>query len=639
MRPGADNAIAGEARPRLRHDVVLADTGDGVLIRTPDGHLVVKGPAAYPFAARLAPHLTGAWTVAELCSSLPDDKSRLVAAFVETLLEHGFARDTRSPRSGPRNTSYATQIDLIEHYRDDAEEAFLAFQNATIQVAGAGAVDRATANSLMRNGARNVTVITTPVEPLPADAVCGSAIPLETAPAPLVLPVLTHAGKALLGPATRPGGESCWNCLLLTLEVSESDTPLRQPQADYVGNALGTELFRKLTGIPTPTDGGVVVIDLDTLECTHERVLRHPSCAFCTRAEPVPVVPARAVQEPAAQFRAPSRLMLRALVGELDRSTSPTTGLLTGFHDTSVTQSPLKVGQVRTRCGRTITAFDPHHLPVARQRAVHAALLVHASRFTSGGVAEPAAPVPPNELLLWSGQTSTRFSLWLPMTSLLSRTSHFVPAAAVHPVTVHNNSGSFVRTGAGDGIGPTTAEATLRGLLTAFAHHSLGGTHEEIHLRQADLDPEIDFLLRTLAVLGVTATLTDLAPGMAHRVVRARSSDSGLTSIGAALSTRAATVSALRDLLGRIQLAREGVPFDAGNPLLSHPTCSIYAACALSADDDPAGLYENLIARGLDALAVVTTPSDVAQLGLVTVRVLLRRLDRVHRPRPVRRKT
>jgi hypothetical protein len=622
----------GGVRPRLRHDVVFTDTGSGVLVHTGGEGVVVKGAAAYVFAARLAPFLTGERTVDDLCAALPAGRRDSVTAFVRTLLDHGFARDIwPAPRTAV-DEDFAAQLSFIEHYRDDAAESLLRFSTAKVLVTGTGPITAATSDSLIRNGLRDVTIAKSTIDiKTPFDAVCLTSGSQPTISSPLVVPLMVHDSTVYLGPAVRSGSTSCPNCLRLWLKACPAGTSaFTEPQAAFVGNALAAELFRQLTGVPAQTTGQIVVIDLKTLESRQERALRHPSCPHCVDSGPMSFIPARTLPEPAAAFQRPDRTNLRALLKELAQSAGSVTGALTGFDDTSVTQSPLKVGRVRLRQGRLITGFDLHHMPVARQRATHAALLAYAGEVASihDEVGEPPAThVSPEAIVTWSGEDVNSGPPWLPAGSLLSGTRHFVPVSAIHPFSSFNRKGQFDRSSAGDGAAPTVDEAIRRGLLSALAYEALDSSAAElVHLRPSGTDRELEFLVRTADILGLDVELHDLTPGRVCRVVLARSHDPHLVTVAAALSTRAATVSALRDLVGQAQLLGEGSPIDLGNPLMSHPTTPMYSSCSPWTGDAVATrLHGELVARGLDALVVDTTPADVAQLGLVTVRVLLRR--------------
>jgi hypothetical protein len=100
---------------------------------------------------------------------------------------------------------------------------------------------------------------------------------------------------------------------------------------------------------------------------------------------------------------------------------------------------------------------------------------------------------------------------------------------------------------------------------------------------------------------------------------------------GAALERAAAATDALRDLLGAVQLAAEGVlgAPDTGDPLLADLDAALIPVTA--EDDGATGpspvtwaeVLERLAAAGRDALVVPTHAADLPAAGIHTVRVLL----------------
>jgi hypothetical protein len=101
--------------------------------------------------------------------------------------------------------------------------------------------------------------------------------------------------------------------------------------------------------------------------------------------------------------------------------------------------------------------------------------------------------------------------------------------------------------------------------------------------------------------------------------------------VGSGLSRREATVAALRDLVGTVQLAGDGVEADLGTPLLAGfdpRTLRLGAAAPGDAAEPPrngAALVERLGAAGLTALVVDTATPELKDAGMATVRVLLAR--------------
>ncbi|KAB2339982.1 TOMM precursor leader peptide-binding protein [Actinomadura rudentiformis] len=214
----------------------------------------------------LAPHLTGRNTVAELTGGLNEAQRTMVVDFVRTLLERGFARDSRP--AGPADPAvlpdrvlerFQPQLNYVEHYVDDAQGRFIRFRDADVLVFGRGGIAMAAALSLLRNGMRTVHVTATEAEaaalreeataltalgceaeirlrtgdapeldPASYDLViaavegAGAADALRLASAPpargIVLPATVIGTRLTVGPLVRPGTTPCWTCSLLRLD-------------------------------------------------------------------------------------------------------------------------------------------------------------------------------------------------------------------------------------------------------------------------------------------------------------------------------------------------------------------------------------------------------------------------------------
>ncbi|RST19709.1 transcriptional activator protein, partial [Streptomyces sp. WAC04770] len=203
---------------------------------------------------------------------------------------------------------------------------------------------------------------------------------------------------------------------------------------------------------------------------------------------------------------------------------------------------------------------------------------------------------------------------------------------------------------AGSGAGGSAAEAAGQGLLSALAHDALvravRGTTPVSPVAADGDDPELVFLLKSAANLDIAVELLDLGEDgrtSAH-VVLAREASSpsaaaheasdasaqGRWAVGAGLSRRTAAASALRDLLGQVQLAAEGpgAVVDLGDPLLGDLAP---AAIAVGGESVPVkaaettfdAVLDRLRATGRDALYVDTTPADLPAGSIATARVLV----------------
>ncbi len=275
---GQDGRAVWELRPRLRRDVVFADTGDGALLRHADAALVLKGTSAYRWVSTLVPYLDGGHTVADLCAGLGDARRGMVADIVRTLLDRGMARAVvpEQPTELPAavRERFRAQIGFLDHYADGPLRRFAAFRSSRVLLAGSGTVALAAAACLLRNGLEAVDLLhpgdgagvpeqlraaaadlersgcpaTVRLVPPPAAGLDGDgdrrggptkrfdvvlALGDDLGPArlveltrsavaggPALLPLLTVGGLAVLGPVVRPGGAPCWVCAMLRLEAN-----------------------------------------------------------------------------------------------------------------------------------------------------------------------------------------------------------------------------------------------------------------------------------------------------------------------------------------------------------------------------------------------------------------------------------
>ncbi|MFG3188808.1 TOMM precursor leader peptide-binding protein [Streptomyces omiyaensis] len=496
-----------------------------------------------------------------------------------------------------------------------------------------------------------------------------------------LLPAWTFGDRVVIGPVTDAGSTACWACAALRLGEAGDAAPAAGlwsglalgtpgaappsgPLAAMVGNLLGYEVFRLTTGVlPAETRDKLLVQHTATLDVAAEPLLPHPRCPFCARpaAAPEPVdlasVPARPAFLPTVAT-APDDDAAQGPLAELERRSvliGPHAGVFRGYADEPLTQTPLKVGAVRLGLGpagtRTITAFDVHHTAGARLRALDAAALVHAEHVVpdpAGGAGADLPAVGPEDLALASGTGGAGGpTAWTAAVSLLTKERVRVPSGAVRPCGPANADRRFEPTRAGAGAGPGLPEAAAAGLLSALAHDALrravAGTGEVAVLAPDALgdDPELTFLLRSAALLGLDVDLLDLGErtrsGVSVVMARTAGTDGapGRWAAGAALDLPGAVADAVRDLLGEAQLdadtAESAPAADPGDPLLRDLDPALVAVTsAAPAAPDGTGtgwtrVLERLAEAGRDAYVVPTHAADLPAGGLVTVRVLLTR--------------
>ncbi|NEB66101.1 TOMM precursor leader peptide-binding protein [Streptomyces fulvissimus] len=486
-----------------------------------------------------------------------------------------------------------------------------------------------------------------------------------------LIPAWLFGRRLVVGPLSTAASTGCWSCALLRLgsnvdpgtaaelwseaagAVPPSGDALSGPVAAMVGNLVGYEIFRLTTGaLPAETDGQVLVQDLESLDVMAEPVQPHPRCARCASLD---------AREPAATL--PDSLALpvaptvetardaEALVEELNRVSTalvrPYTGIFRRYDDEELTQTPLKLSRVEVALGggvrRRIAAFDVHHLAGARMRALYAAAEVYVEHV----VPLPVPDVPQQALrtlgpaaLTTGGGTGAEPTVWATATSLITKEPVRVPAAALRPFGPHNRDRAHLASRAGSGAGGSAAEAAGLGLLSALAHDALvravRGTTRVSPVAADGSDPELVFLLKSAANLDVAVELLDLGEAdrtSAHAVLAREAegpSGQGRWAVGAGLSRRTATASALRDLLGQAQLAAEdpGAAVDLGDPLVGDLAAAAIAVGGESVAVEGAettfdAVLDRLRSAGRDALYAATTPADLPSGSVATARVLL----------------
>ncbi|WFE39725.1 TOMM precursor leader peptide-binding protein [Micromonospora sp. WMMD998] len=487
----------------------------------------------------------------------------------------------------------------------------------------------------------------------------------------LLLPAWVCGERMLVGPVQGPGRRGCWCCAMNRLTdnddtgaagpvwraaalpagtgpaAAEPDGPL----AAMVGNLLAYEVFRLTTGaLPAETDGAVIVQHLASLDVLTEPLLTHPGCAFCPPEPPESAEPSEAelaLDEPPVEEDESARA--EAAVAQLvvhQPLLQPHLGVFRRYDDERWDQSPIKIGAVdltdpRGR-RRTVHAFDVHHVAAARLRALRvAAVTVTGQAAVRRPPAADAPRLDAARLGLDSGWGEPAAGDWAAARSLLTGAAAAVPAAVLEPFGAANRARGAEPTRAGGGAGGDLAEAVRSGLASALAYRALRAVVEgraaarQVRLESHGADPELLFLTKSAANLGIAVELLDLtgAPEAGLSVLLARYLDQTAgrwryAVAGDPVHTVAARA-ALRDVLGQAALhAQDPVATpDTGDPLLEE----FDAGTLTVGDTAPATgtahrwsqVRERLRERGHDVLVASVGGADLAAGGLVAVKVLL----------------
>lgn len=719
----------GNARVRIKRDVLFTETDDGVLFHNASGGFQLTGRSAYRFATLIVPYLNGEHTVRELCDMLPPSQQQMVNTLVRMLMDRGLARDVpllddQAAVSLEPSVAehFAPQIEYIDHYEDQAAQRFHRFRTARLVVLGDDAIANWCATSALRNGiaavhfsgpaevfsqaVKEAGVLSEAgcparVEQLPernglfdwAD-LGGAELVVCTgrqAPAQVVrllsqgvpqgsrlLPLTMFGHRVVVGPLTSGDAGACWSCAMLRLgfngdagaaaDVWRAVTtggdhtgvrPGRHLSA-ILGNLLGFEAFREISGVlPPETEGSVIVQEVDSFDTDVTTVLPHPLCTLCDGAGAVPDAPV--VSWPGLKPTTPLDSSVPSSTDDgpdpaiepLDELTARLVagagGVFREFDDEWPAQLPLKVSRLRFGTGagnrRVVTAFDLHHVAGARMRALRAAAGEYLDLVTPAPVvpaerAQGTERIDPTVLSTFSGMDlgDRPTGAWCLAASLIDGSELLVPAAAVRPYApFHNPAGTFTATTAGLGTGTSLADGAYRGLYSALAHLAVttamrsGARAPLVAPESLTGDAELAFLLSSAANLGVDAELLHLPVAGAATVLlaRARAADGTPSwAVGADGSpTRAARI-ALRDLLGQCQiLAERPEERSAGHQLVDSfdPYTVLGGEVTALAEQatEMSAVLTTLRAAGYEPYAVADGSPDLRQAGLHAVRVLL----------------
>lgn len=623
-------------------------------------------------------------------------------------------------------TRFAPQIDYLDHYGDRAPHRFAAFRQCAVAVLGTGPVATACATALIRNGLGTIHVAPGAVaaaaraeaDELAADGcpVTVTELPTTTAaswadlpPVDVVLvaggdraaadtyalldggipagvrllPAWVFGDRAVVGPVMGEDRTGCWCCAALRLTAVDPGSaarlwsglaipgtgfaprPLGRPLAAMIGNLLGYEVFRLMTGVlPAETAGTVLVQNIDTLDVLSEPLLAHPACPFCQRsggsagsvnaADLAAAVseldaPAPAVETAESSGSPDPSAEADAIVADLrewSRLLQPHVGVFTDWADEDWNQTPIKIGSVSypvlSGPARTVHAFDVHHVAGARRRALFAGAASYAGQLTRPAPAGDRLPrIDPARILTATGGAGGSHGGWVTAVSLLTGAASAVPAAAVEPFGQANRPGGFEPTIAGSGAGPTLTAAVRQALGSALAYAALGravagGRVDRVPLDSITDDRERTFLVKSAANLGIDVELLDLSALSPLPVLLAwcQDPDGGVRwEVAADLSGGRAATSVLCDLIGRVQLIRQaGAASDHPDPVLTDfdPRSLVVASDAplRSADEHTwSGVLAALRAAGPHPYAVRVGGPDLRAAGVEAVRVVLATMD------------
>ncbi len=478
------------------------------------------------------------------------------------------------------------------------------------------------------------------------------------------------AGQAMLGPFTRGGDDPCWLCAQLRLSAQrESDTSaafwkelalgndlssgnggLFNPIARRIGHGLGFELFKILSGaLPSETENGVVLQDLENLGTSSNRLTQHPLCPVCTHNDPD--LTTQQLLE-IVHEKHDHELTQQEIRTKHDGLFNPSMGVFREFVDEYMQQIPLKGTRITMKppmpslcknlsmtsyaIADVRSAYIPAFTEAIRNYTrVLPDLRSMLSASSQEMIERGHIVVQPQQLTTWSGGLSLNASTpieWLPAFSWLKQSLVFVPAAAVYPHTPLNRLGMFARTSAGSAVATTFRATLTAGLLSALGYiHLQELIRGHATVAQLDLDvlssagTDLAYLVKSAQRFERSFTCSEVIHTSPLSVVIVRTTDASgehLTTFGIGLSGLEAATMALLDFVGGLQafqeLQSEGTPpatIDKLCPGFSQDSDLAYAppdASRFTSSAIPIKYIEDYLqGMGKDMLFVNITPSDI----------------------------
>ncbi|MFF4323635.1 hypothetical protein [Streptomyces sp. NPDC001568] len=380
-------------RLRMRDHVYVAPVADGAFALTPRGPVRFSGSSVHQWIERLAPHLDGTRTLAELTSGMTEQRRALVEQLARAMLDGELA------------------------VRVDEPAGSLPSERPRCLLAGSGALHEAAARVLahagldVRGGTDHGRIPDTVdavvyVGDRP-DAELIRVLAGQCAALGIPLTCMAAAGDAvwLLPPAIPVAGRNVWAAAWWRVEppgewppkpfASGDEAPPSGAVLTVAAARLGSALSGFLAGSRDRDPGPPSLIRIDpvTLGSTTHPYVPHPFAVPAAPGTPEELL------ESVARWRAAPALTEEEFSQRAVAGVDPLTGLLSGVSEGSLPQLPLCVAQatVRDPCGLlggtplvvtgTGRDFTAARLDAARRGfAAYAALTFDPRRTRDGNV-------------------------------------------------------------------------------------------------------------------------------------------------------------------------------------------------------------------------------------------------------------
>jgi hypothetical protein len=327
-------------RLKRRDDAYYAPTSNGIYILTNHGEVMMSGSSIYQWVDRLAPHLDGRHTLAELTAAMPADRRDMTERVITALRERGVVVEAGEDQEPPggwltegERRLYRREIGYLGYCGPSPERSFQAYRDAVAVLAGSGRLLAAAAEAALLSGSRLVRVAVAGAGPAEMSAlaecerqarrrdpgqrmsrtatdladeaqlaslVAGAGVVVYAsddagfdqalrldrmcarAGVPFASAILAggHAWLGPFGPAADPwpGPLSAWRRLRAIRGAGTGPTgPWPGETLTVVANQLIRELVRRLSGTAKHTgQSRMVRIGLRTLRTEHHPFLPHP---------------------------------------------------------------------------------------------------------------------------------------------------------------------------------------------------------------------------------------------------------------------------------------------------------------------------------------------------------------------------
>lgn len=175
LRPSIRAKNPSEIHPKLRNDVLFFPVRDGVMLRSDQRSLYLRGDSIYPILTALAPLLSGYNTLQEICEDLKPPCREKLIKLIKLLLEGSILKDQPLEEfqlSENVRGRFKNQIEFIAHLAKDPLRRFEEFRQSRILLIGSGISFATCAASLIRYGLKELFALSTGAdEPYLSEAV------------------------------------------------------------------------------------------------------------------------------------------------------------------------------------------------------------------------------------------------------------------------------------------------------------------------------------------------------------------------------------------------------------------------------------------------------------------------------------